>query len=118
MHPHFHVAGKKSFFGSFLFVYFLFVGLANAANPPTLKSANHPKTWMANMESSLEPLQMREQLPTSSIVAWLGWTAALVFFLCLLGMLIRQKRLNRSYLRGDCDFVLMPPANNRRRRPR
>ena len=87
-------------------------------------SASHEptKTWMRTIESSVAPVDLHvpEMHPIEiSTGGVFGWLLAFFLFLALTAMQLRARRQSRFLIRGgERDFSILPPARNRRSRPR
>lgn len=89
----------------------------------TLHSIGPEETpyWVEAMQASAAPAQDRVPSSWDAVSAreFMGWAVAIFFFIVLATIQLRARRYQKLLLRGgERDFFLLPPAGNRRRRPR
>lgn len=101
---------------------------ANTTHAARTTAAPPTNQWMRTMESSVNANAVRLPdsrrdiapalgAPSGGVMAWLGWIFAVGFFLVLMSHQLKLKRRERL-LGGGPEICLIPPARNRRRRPR
>ncbi len=75
----------------------------------TSRMPNSTKAWLAEKTTDKD----------SSWLSWMGWIVAALCLIVLVTLNLRSRAQQKSLLRGgEPDFFFLPPARDRRRRPR
>jgi len=125
-----HLLSRMTNVAKALIIFLLSVGSLSFATTDTIAPpVKENPSWMHTMEASL----VTSRMPNSATgwiaekaadkdatwLSYMGWVVAALFMFVLLTLNLRARAQQKTLLRGgEPDFFFLPPARDRRRRPR